>query len=142
MIDADALRTSEDFYHAAIIFQHGFKAEHYHLAHKLALMAVELDPTSMKAAWISCATEDRYLLSKGEPQVWGTQFVVSEENGEISHQLPYDKDARTEQEKRRKGILTLEEIKEVMMLQNKKQSDKKALRPETKLQVLQRKSAA
>ena len=35
--------------------------------------AIELDSTIDK--WLLAATTDRYLLSKGEPQIYGTQYL-------------------------------------------------------------------
>jgi hypothetical protein len=59
--------------HAAFIFQHGDCAEHYRLAHRLAQAALEAGFPD--ARWIYAATLDRYLMSLGEPQKYGTQYT-------------------------------------------------------------------
>lgn len=64
--------SAADYHHAALVFQHGNKSEHYKLAHKFAEKAVELGDTSAK--WLYAATLDRWLLSIGQPQKFGTQF--------------------------------------------------------------------
>ncbi len=82
------LSTSVDYYNAAIIFQHGRSSSHYLKAHKLSKKAFSMDPTLAKAKWLSCASADRYLLSIGKAQIWGTQFILNG-NGEKVLQQPY-----------------------------------------------------
>ncbi len=72
MLDVGEVRTGSDFYHAAMIFQHGQNPDDYLLAHILAMDAVAQG--SKEARWLSAATLDRYLLSIWQPQVFGTQF--------------------------------------------------------------------
>lgn len=66
------LTTRADFYYAAFLFQHGDLPEHYKLANRLAARAVVL---GHDARWIYAATLDRYLLSVGERQRFGTQYT-------------------------------------------------------------------
>ena len=66
--------TAADYYHAAMVFQHGFELEYTQRAHELARRAVVLDPTHEKARWLCCASEDRSLIKSGKRQRWGTQF--------------------------------------------------------------------
>ncbi len=61
---------------ASFIFQHGDCPAHYQLANKLADKAVQLG--SVDAKWIYAATLDRYLLSVGEKQKFGTQYTSSD----------------------------------------------------------------
>ena len=72
MLSAGGVRTGNDYYHAAMIFQHGQNPDEYLMAHVLAMDAVALG--SKEARWLSAATLDRYLLSIWQPQVFGTQF--------------------------------------------------------------------
>jgi len=65
-------------YSAALIFQHGDCPDHYRLAADLALRAHELNDPS--AGWLHTAAADRYLLSVGQLQRYGTQYVVDVEN--------------------------------------------------------------
>ena len=66
--------TADDYYHAAMVFQHGVEVEHTERAHELARQAVALEPAHKEARWLCCASEDRALIERGERQRWGTQF--------------------------------------------------------------------
>ncbi len=70
------LTTGADLYNAAFIFQHGNCPEHYKLANRLAAKAVALDYND--ARWIYAATLDRYLLSRGKKQKFGTQYTSAD----------------------------------------------------------------
>lgn len=87
LLDAGALRSGEDFRHAAFVFQHGDTADDYLLAHTLALVAVARGRPD--ATWIAAATLDRYLQHIGRKQVYGTQFGTKP--GEATTQEPYDR---------------------------------------------------
>lgn len=67
------LTVAEDYFHAALIFQHGESLEDIWHAHTLALKAVDLgfDP----AKWLAAASLDRWLMYQSRPQKYGTQFV-------------------------------------------------------------------
>jgi hypothetical protein len=66
------LITAEDYYHAAMILQHGDIPEEFLLAHEFAVAA--LVKGNDAAAWLAAATEDRFLTNIGRPQRFGTQF--------------------------------------------------------------------
>jgi hypothetical protein len=68
------LKTGEDFYDAAFIFQHGETADDYLFAHILAMDAVVKGYDIAK--WIAAATLDRYLQIVHQPQVFGTQYPL------------------------------------------------------------------
>lgn len=72
LLDAGALRSGDDFSHAAFIFQHGASPDDYLKAHLLATIAVARGNAG--ATWIAAATLDRYLQNIGKPQILGTQF--------------------------------------------------------------------
>jgi hypothetical protein len=74
ILAAGGAHDGADFYHAAMVFQHGPEIEDSRRAHELALHAVTLDPANAKARWLCCASEDRLLQKEGKPQRWGTQF--------------------------------------------------------------------
>lgn len=74
ILDNGGAKTSEDFLHAAMVFQHGTTVEHFRAAHKLALRAAELDSKNMRARWLVAASKDRELMDLGKPQLYGTQF--------------------------------------------------------------------
>lgn len=69
------IRTPLDCLAAAIILQHGTDSAHYQLAHELAKTA--RDGGVEDADWVAKATYDRWMLSTGQPQVYGTQSTLS-----------------------------------------------------------------
>lgn len=72
LLDSNKVRTSKDYHNAAMIFQHGGDSTAYGMAVKLMRKSIELDSTANK--WLLAAAIDRYLLSKDEPQIYGTQY--------------------------------------------------------------------
>jgi hypothetical protein len=88
LLSAGALHTGEDYEEAALVFQHGDKAEDYLLAHTLAMVAVSKGDST--AIWIAAATLDRYLEKIGQKQVFGTQFSIDPQKHWT--QEPYDRD--------------------------------------------------
>jgi len=68
-------KTADDYYHAAMVFQHGDTIEEIAEAHELSLKAAELDPTHSSARWLAAASKDRLLMRQGKPQLYGTQFT-------------------------------------------------------------------
>jgi tetratricopeptide (TPR) repeat protein len=72
LLDSNQVHTSKDFHNAAMIFQHGVDSTAYGMAVKLMRKSIELDSTANK--WLLAAAIDRYLLSKDEPQIYGTQY--------------------------------------------------------------------
>ena len=71
---AGGANAADDYYHAAMVYQHGSEPEDVEQAHKWAVQAVELDPDHGDAKWLAAAAEDRYLMYLGKPQKYGTQF--------------------------------------------------------------------
>jgi hypothetical protein len=67
------IHTARDLVYAAYIFQHGDCSEHYYFANRLAQIAMDSGYTD--ARWIYAATLDRYFMSLGEPQKFGTQYT-------------------------------------------------------------------
>lgn len=67
------IHTARDLVYAAYIFQHGDCSEHYRLGNRLAQVA--MDTGYSDALWIYAATLDRYLMSLGKPQKFGTQYT-------------------------------------------------------------------
>ena len=87
LLDAGKLRSGDDFFHAAFIFQHGETPDDYLLAHTLATIANGRG--SRDATWIAAATLDRYLQNIGQRQIYGTQYRGAPNGGMT--QEPYDK---------------------------------------------------
>lgn len=67
------IRSARNLVYAAYIFQHGNCPEHYRLGNRLAQIA--MDTGYSDARWIYAATLDRYLMSLGEFQKYGTQYT-------------------------------------------------------------------
>jgi hypothetical protein len=87
LLDAGALNSGDDFYHAAFVFQHGSEPGDYLLAHSFALIAAARGRPD--ATWIGAATLDRYLQAIHQPQIYGTQFLTPP--GQPTSQEPYDR---------------------------------------------------
>lgn len=79
ILAAGGAKTGADYFHAAMVFQHGSDVAAYQKAQKLALKAVELDPAHKNAKWMVAASKDRELMNLGKPQLYGTQ--MRQENG-------------------------------------------------------------
>jgi hypothetical protein len=87
LLDAGALQSGDDFWHAAFVFQHGGEPNDYLLAHTLATVAIARGRPD--ATWIAAATLDRYLQRIGQKQIYGTQYTTLP--GQPTTQEPYDR---------------------------------------------------
>ncbi len=103
VLAAGGARTSADYYHAAMVFQHGSDSTAYRRAYDLGLRAVALDSANADARWIVPRAYDRWQVSLGRPQVYGTQFLMQPGEG-WSLQEPNDLGAVTDAERARWGI--------------------------------------
>jgi hypothetical protein len=69
----------DDYYEAALIYQHGETLEEIWQAHELAQQAALMGAMASLGAkdslWLAAATLDRWLMYQGKPQTYGTQFV-------------------------------------------------------------------
>ncbi|MEO1209452.1 MAG: hypothetical protein AAFX78_07910 [Cyanobacteria bacterium J06638_20] len=74
------IRTGADYFYAALILQHSNNSiEDYLLAHEFCVISIIKG--HVPARWLAAATEDRFLISRGQPQRFGTQYRVDEEGG-------------------------------------------------------------
>ena len=73
IISHGALQTAEDYFRAAIIFQHSQAADDHLMAHVLANVAAFRGHT--EARWLSAATLDAYLASTDKRQIFGTRYL-------------------------------------------------------------------
>jgi hypothetical protein len=76
LIANEPLQVAEDYFHAAMIFQHGETLEHYWQAHVLAKKGAELGHRISR--WLTAAAYDRWLMNQGKPQAYGTQYISRE----------------------------------------------------------------
>jgi hypothetical protein len=74
ILAAHGAREAEDYYHAAMVFQHGDSIADIERARALALEATRRDAGMGEAKWLAAAAEDRALMYAGKPQRYGTQF--------------------------------------------------------------------
>ncbi len=86
LLEGGKLRSGDDYYRAAFVFQHGHGADDYLLAHVLASVAIARGRAD--ATWISAATLDRYLQNIGRKQIMGTQFMTRDG---ATTQEPYER---------------------------------------------------
>lgn len=73
LIQAGALTTGADYFHAAMILQHASEPDDYLLAHDLCVIAIAKGEE--RAKWLAAASLDRFLMSIGRAQRFATQFV-------------------------------------------------------------------
>lgn len=97
LFSAGSIRSAADYHHAAMIFQHGDKADDIRLANALATLAMELSPDTKGYRWLTAATWDRLLMYKRQPQWYGTQF-----SGDLKgmYLYPVAEDAVTDEERK------------------------------------------
>jgi len=79
IISEGGLKVASDYHHADLIFLHGETTTDYKKANELAKIAMEMGDERSK--WLYAATMDRWLVSQGKPQKYGTQFRKNK-NGE------------------------------------------------------------
>ncbi|HKO61752.1 MAG TPA: hypothetical protein VJV03_11375 [Pyrinomonadaceae bacterium] len=69
------LTTANDYYHAALILQHGTVPEDFLLAHEFCVVAISKGKNDKHTRWLAAASEDRFLMNIGRPQRFGTQYL-------------------------------------------------------------------
>ena len=69
---AGQLRTGPDYYNAAMILQHALTPDDFLLCHDLCVVAI--GKGEPRAKWLAAASMDRFLVSIGRPQRFGTQY--------------------------------------------------------------------
>lgn len=106
LLAAGEIRTAQDYYHAAMIFQHGESAEEIRLAHAFATIASALQ-SSPAANWLVAASWDRLLVRFGQPQWYGTQYVRDDEGKWVLYEV--DPDAVTDEQRAERSVPSLEE---------------------------------
>ena len=69
---ADQLHTGPDYYNAAMILQHAPTPDDFLLCHDFCVIAI--GKGEPRAKWLAAASMDRFLVSVGRPQRFGTQY--------------------------------------------------------------------
>lgn len=86
MMELGEVRTKNDLYHAAVIFQHGEDPADFLVAHRLSSVAAVMGHKT--ARWLMAASLDRFLTSLGQGQVYGTQFEYNPKEKVYQLRLP------------------------------------------------------
>lgn len=115
LIRQNKLTTANDYFHAAMIFQHGNDSSSYKMACDYSKMAFQMDTSNTNARWLSAASYDRYLISIGKPQIYGTQFVILDKKYYLQE---IDTTIVTDSERIYYGTQTLQEIKKYLTEKN------------------------
>jgi hypothetical protein len=108
MIDGGMIQSGRDFYYAAFLLQHGKFPADYLKAHSFAVMSLARNEPD--AAWIAAASLDRYLMSIGQPQIYGTQTMAANDGGVTME--PYDRAVISDQLRAASNVPPLKEQEE------------------------------
>src|SRR5437588_9898764 len=73
LVGSKALQDPEDYFHAAMVFQHGEALDDFWQAHVLARRGMELGHPNCR--WLTAAAYDRWLMNQRKPQKYGTQYT-------------------------------------------------------------------
>ncbi|MFI5349126.1 MAG: hypothetical protein ACHQ2Z_06255 [Elusimicrobiota bacterium] len=92
------INTQNDLYRSAVILLHGAEPKDFLSAHRFAVISALQGHRA--ARWLSAASLDRFLMSMGLPQTYGTQFEHNEEDNRYQLRLPIDDAAVLHFEKR------------------------------------------
>ncbi|MCM3882503.1 hypothetical protein [Frankia sp. R82] len=118
LLETGQVRTAADFHHAAMIFQHGHLPEHNHLGFELARKAA--DAGHPGARWLAAAAMDRWLMRKGLPQRFGTQYVGDDKGSWTLYQVD---PATTDEERIEWSVPTLATAYERLAVMNEEKPD-------------------
>lgn len=116
LLDSNKVRTSLDYYNAAMIFQHGLDTIASGMAVKMMRKAIALDSTINK--WLLAAAIDRDLMRNEEPQIYGTQFVRRNKGPWKRYKI--DTTVINDKERIEFGVKTLAEQRAKVKRMNKK----------------------
>jgi hypothetical protein len=132
LVEAGEARTAADYYHAAMVFQHGEGIEDIRQARDWAQRGVELagteDPVRRRALWLFAAATDRHLHRQGEPQIYGTQFIRDPNGGPWTME-PFDREAISAEERAAHGVASIAEQEERLEAMNRELRERGLLGP-------------
>ncbi len=107
LVAEEKLKTGADYYHAAIIFQHGKLPDDYLKANELAKKSVELGDS--RGLLLVATSWDRYLMQTNQPfQKYGTQYRTIDSKKEL---YPVDPNT-TDEERAEFNVPPLQKLKE------------------------------
>lgn len=102
MMSRGEVNTVLDLYRAAVILLHGSEPKDYLTAHRLAVLSAVNG--HRPARWLAASSLDRYLMSIGQPQVYGTQFEHNAEENKYQLRLPIEDNRLLSWEKKFLGV--------------------------------------
>ena len=115
LLGSGKVKTGKDFARAAMIFQHARDdSTSYAKAVKLMEKAIEKDSTINK--WLFAAATDRYLLSVGKPQIYGTQYYKEEGSQWVLEN--FDSLKISDKERKKYGVKTLIQLRAALQKMN------------------------
>lgn len=106
ILEAGEVRTAQDYFNAAMIYQHGESSEDIRLAHAFATIASTLGHSS-SADWLKAASWDRLLLRLDQPQWYGTQYIPDDSGNWVLY--PVHPDAVTDDQRAEWSVPSLAE---------------------------------
>ena len=112
------LNTANDYYHAALILQHGNVPEDFLLAHEFCVVAISKGRNDKYTRWLAAASEDRFLMNIGRPQRFGTQYQAIPANA--PYKLYKVDEGVTDELRRQMSTPTLAQAKQREVELNKK----------------------
>ena len=112
------IRTAKDYLNAGIIFQHGNDTIASQKAVNCFGKAIELDSTLNR--WWCAAAVDRDLMRRGEPQIYGTQFIKNKMTNEKWKRYTIDTTKISDKERKYYSVETLAQQREKERLMNSK----------------------
>ena len=104
------LGSAKSYYHAAMIMQHGADSMEYRQAHEWARKSEVLDSTRVETRWLVAATWDRYQMSRGEPQWYGTQSTRVDGGKGALVLYRIDLTRVTDRERKYRGVGTIDQL--------------------------------
>jgi hypothetical protein len=115
ILSAGEIRTAQDYYNAAMIFQHGDSKADTRLAHSFATIAAALRETDA-ANWLKAASWDRLMLRFEQPQWYGTQYAQDEAARWVLYEV--DSDVITDEQRAAWSVPSLDEARSRAAIMN------------------------
>ena len=116
LLNSQQITTSQDYYNAAMIFQHGNDTIASGMAVKMMRKSIELD--SSQNNWLFAAAIDRDLMRRKEAQIYGTQFT-KKGNNEPWQLYLIDSTQISDAERKEFGVETLAQQRAKVIRMNK-----------------------
>lgn len=129
MLQTAKLNSAEDYFHAAMIYQHGTTLDDIRLAYSLINIAVTLQADQVRYQRLRALAWDRLMMMLNKPQWYGSQTI---QHGSLQPWKLYEVDetAVTDQERKALGIRTLAEARADVARRNADLEKEQASTPE------------